>query len=190
MIESIVSTNMQLHLCISQILTEKKQSIKTLITRKIHLIDNLKANSFIENDILKFELIDVSISKESIYIKSCDVTIFIRIQTKARLTSMYIIKSIIVSSQTKLTVFIHNIVFSNCNYIFEFENANFAIYAHVVNVNIKIILIKNNSNFFMKISRNFRLENLIKMNYFNTYLIDFSVAKLALKRFKFDHKTL
>ena len=99
------------------------------------------------------------------------------------------IKSIIVSSQTKLTVSIHNIIVSNCNYIFEPENAYFAIYAYVVDANIKVILIKNDFNSIMKISRNFRLENLMKMNYFNACLIDFSPVKLALRRFKFDHKS-
>ena len=168
---------------------EKKHLVKTLITKEIHLIDDFKANILIENDVLKSELIDVSIFKKSIYIESCDVTIFIRIQTKARVTSMHTIKSVIVSSQTKLTIFIHNIVVSNCDYIFELENTNFAIYAHVVDANIKIILIKNDFNSIVKIFRNFRLENLMKMNYSNACLMNFSVAEFALKRLKFDHKT-
>ena len=109
-------------------------------------------------------------------------------RTKARMTSMHTIKSVIVSSQTKLAVSIHNISVSNCDYIFELDDMNFAIYAHVVDANIKVILIRNDFNSIVKISRNFRLENLMKMNYFNACLMNFSVAELALKRFKSDHK--
>ena len=47
------------------------------------MIDNFKANMFIENDVLKFEFVDISISTNSTYIESCKITIFNRMQIKA-----------------------------------------------------------------------------------------------------------
>ena len=152
-------------------------------------MNNLKANILIENNILSSELIDVLTSKSSTYIESYDVIISIRMQIRAsRMQSIHITKTIVVSSQIEFAVSIHNIVIFNYDYIFEPDEINFSIYAHVVNANIKVILIKNDISVVLKISRNFRFEKLIEMNYSNVCLMNVSVVELALKRSKSEHK--
>ena len=168
---------------------DKKRKVKTLITKKIHLIDNFKTNMLINNDILKSELIDISTFTKSAYVDSCEVTILIRMQIKTFSTrSVCAMKSIVISSLTELTISIHKIDAFNNDYIFEFDQANFFIYAHVINANIKVVLIRNDNFTAIKISRNLRFEKIIEMNYSNVCLMNFSVAKLILRRFKTEHK--
>ena len=58
--------------------------VKTIIIREVYLIKDLKANLLIENDILKFELIDISTSINTVYIESCKITIFITINIRSK----------------------------------------------------------------------------------------------------------
>lgn len=78
-------------------INDKNQKVKTLITQKIHLIDNFKTNIFIDNDVLKFEFIDILTSTNSIFIENCEITILIRTQIKTfQIQHMPTIKLIIV----------------------------------------------------------------------------------------------
>ena len=168
---------------------DKDRAVKTLIIKKIHLVNNFKANILIENDILNSKFIDVLTFKSSTYIKNCDVIISIRMQIRtSRMQSIHITKTIVMSSQIEFAVSIHNIVIFNYDYIFESDEINFSIYVYVVNANIKIILIKNDISVVLTISRNFRLEKLIEMNYSNVCLMNVNVVELTLRRFKSEHK--
>ena len=57
--------------------------VKILIIREIHLIDDLKANIFIENDVLNSKKFDIFISTSSVYIENCDVTISIFVKNRS-----------------------------------------------------------------------------------------------------------
>ena len=59
---------------------DKKRKVKTLITKKIYLIDNLKTNMLINNDILRFKFIDISIFTKSTNVDSCKVIVFIKLK--------------------------------------------------------------------------------------------------------------
>ena len=168
---------------------DKRRKVKTLITKEIHLIDNLKTNMLIDNDILRSKFIDISTFTKSTYVNSCEITIFIRMKIKTfSVRSVCAMKSIVISSLTELTISIYKINAFSSDYIFEFDQANFSIYALVINANIKIVLIKNNNFTAIKISRNLRLEIIIEINYSNVCLMNFSVAKLILRRLKTKHK--
>lgn len=119
--------------------------VRTVITRKIHLIKNLEVNLLINNDIFDFELIDISTSTNLTHIKSCEIIISILIKTRFNLQqlSIYTFKTTIVLFEIELLLKIYNIFLSNRDYFFEFANTiNFFIYVHVVNFEIKFILIK------------------------------------------------
>ena len=47
--------------------------------KKIHIVDDLKINILINNNIIKLENIIVSHEKRTIHIENCDVTILIKI---------------------------------------------------------------------------------------------------------------
>ena len=49
---------------------------------------------------------------------------------------------------------------SNCNFIFKLDELNLILYIYLVNFLIYAILVKNNSNRAIKISRKFRLDTI------------------------------
>ena len=55
----------------------KRNNNKTLtyITRKIYLINNLKVNLLIKNNIMKSKKIRLDVSKNEVYINSCNIII-------------------------------------------------------------------------------------------------------------------
>lgn len=72
--------------------------VKTLIIREIYLIDDIKANIFIKNDVLKFENFNIFILTFSISINNCDVIISISIKNRFSTKKILIhaIKSMII----------------------------------------------------------------------------------------------
>lgn len=78
--------------------------VKTKITRKIHLIDNLQVNMFIENDLLILKMFNIFTFTLSTYIESCKITIslFIKNRLMFKTLPVYSIKAIIVFRILKL----------------------------------------------------------------------------------------
>lgn len=56
---------------------DKNNFVQIEITNEIHLINNFKINLFIDNDILKFEHIDVMIFINTTRINNCKINVFI-----------------------------------------------------------------------------------------------------------------
>ena len=166
------------------------RSVRAMIIRKIHLIDNLKINLLIENDILSPKLIDISASTNSAYIESCGITVSIRLRSRfsSQVKFVHITRTIIISSQTEIAVPVHIISMPDRDYIFEPDQINFAIYAHIVNIDIKVILIRNNTYTPVKIPRNFRLDKITEMTYPDACLVDSVSKNLVLKHSKAHHK--
>ena len=167
--------------------------VKTVIIREIHLIKNLKINLLIENDILEFELIDISTFTNIAYIESCDVTISIIINVKFRFQhmSVHVLRTTSISFKSKRFLKIHNIILSERNYLFEsFVSVNFAIYAHVINSKTKSVLVQDDNEDIITVSRNFRLNTLNEIIYFSVYAIDTNYVNLALRFSLTIHKTV
>ncbi len=63
----------QKHVNFSIYLSSKDDFIKLIeIHREMHLIENLKANMLIDNDILEFEDIIIDVQKKNVIIQSCE----------------------------------------------------------------------------------------------------------------------
>ena len=123
--------------------------VKAIITRKIHLINNLKINMLLNIDLIDLEKIDISISNKKTYIDSCGVIAFLKIKISrvAVQTSIYARKTIVVSSRSKITLSVHYIVISiDKNYLFESNELNVLFYVYLTNVNFKYIFVRNDSD--------------------------------------------
>ena len=138
-------------------INEIDQIVQTVITKKVHFMKFFRINLLINNNILNFELIDISISSNSTYIKSCKITIsiFIKTRFKFRKISIRMFKATIVFSKIECFVEIHNITLFDQNYFFKSSTANFSIYTHVIDSNTKSILMRNEKNRLIKISKKF-----------------------------------
>ena len=171
---------------------EDDQSIFAEIIKKIHLIDNLKVNLLIDNNVLNFELIDIFIFINTVFIENCNVivSIVVKFRSFSQTKSIHTTKENKISSHSKLAISIHKIVTFDRDYIFESKKiANFAVYAHLMNYNIKTILVRNDIHNTVQISRNFRLRNLIEIDFSNAMHVDTDHFDLILKRSKYFHKS-
>ena len=93
-----------------------------------------------------------------------------------------------------MIIFIHHLIdelLVNRDFLFEFDESNLILYVHIVDANIKIVLIINDSNNVVKISRNFRLNKLIEFDFSQIYHLNENenVVELTKRKFKFEHKT-
>ena len=172
-------------------------SVKVLIRREIHLVNNLKINMFIDNDVIVSEDVVLDLIKKQTFIDSCDVTIVFDVRSRvnhAQQRSIHVKKTIVLSSRNQMTIFIHHFVdelLVNRDFLFESDESNFILYVHIVDVDIKVVLIINDSNHVVKISRNFRLDKLIEFDFSQIYHLneDENVVELIKRKSKFEHKT-
>ena len=93
-----------------------------------------------------------------------------------------------------MTILIHHFVdelLVNRDFLFESDESNLILYVHIIDVDIKTVLTINDSNSAVKISRNFRLDKLIELNFSQTYHLDEdeNVVELIKRKSKFEHKT-
>ena len=142
-----------------------------MITREIHLVNELKANILIDNDVLNSKMFDISMSISTTYIENCDVIISITIFSREMHTQViHFIKTNLIASYSEKLISIHKICVSDRDYFFEsIETVNFFIYAHMMNTKTNFILIRNKCNKILKIFRNFKLEKIMKLKYTNVF---------------------
>ena len=169
--------------------------VKVMITREIHLIDNLKINMLIENDFMKSKKIDINVTKEIVYIDNCDVIVALNVKIFRIIvhTSIHARKTIIVFSHIEIVLSIHfTTIFANRDFLFESKNFNLSFYIHLTNVEFKNIVVKNDNDKFVHISRNCRVKRIIELDFSNAYMItvddDNDVVELAMKKFFIEHK--
>ena len=168
------------------------EMIRAKITRKIHFVDELKANMLIENDIFESELFDISMSNSIVYIESCDVIISITIASHRSMQTRFIhsTKTNFISSRSKKLISIHKIFVSNRYYLFEsVKTANFSIYAHLMNIKSNSILIRNDETQTLKIFRNFRFEKITESEYINVFQVNTTSSNLTIRSSKSKHQT-
>ena len=78
---------------------------------------------------------------------NCEIIVSINIQRRlidqSQYKSIHIIKIIIISLNSKITIFVYHFIdaiFNDQNFFFEFNNINFTMYAYLMNASIQIIL--------------------------------------------------
>ena len=141
---------------------ERVITIKTT-SREIHLVNELAADMLLRNDILVPKGIDLLFSKQTAHIDSYDVNIFIEVQFKEPFMRRVInSKEItVIPSHSNATVTIHYLNLPDRDFLFEpRENSILSLYTGLINKNIKVILVKNDSNKPINIQRNMKLEDL------------------------------
>ena len=172
------------------------KSITFVLRRKIHLIDNFKINMFIDNDVIDVEKIIINSVKRKIFIINIDVIVSIKV--KSSKTSIqrlvHIRKTTVISSLTKMIVFIHySFLSTNKDFLFEFvDDINLTLFAYIIDTFIFAVMIRNDESQTIKIFRNFRLKRINELKYINAFQIHAEnveeMKSLTIKEFKFTHK--
>ena len=141
------------------------EKIRTCFIKKVYIINNLKVNIFIENNIDDLKDIIVFIKNYTTYIKNCNVIVFLKIKIIVIVVakSIHLRKIIVILSKIKFSIEIYHLIVSNKKCFFELkEILNCIAYVHLINAFIKTILFCNEFNISMQISRNYRLKKLQK----------------------------
>ena len=128
-------------------------TVKTTL-REIYLVNKLAVDMLLRNDILVLKRIDLLFSKKIAHIDSYDIDIFIEVQFKEFLIRRVInLKKVtIILLYSNVTVIIYYLNLSNRDFLFKSrEDLVLFLYAEMINKNIEVILVKNNSNKSIKI---------------------------------------
>ncbi len=161
----------------TRIFIADKKPVREVIRREIHLIDNLKINMLIENDILRLESIFIDDVNSKATIFSCNMMISIKIRT---LFKEMINKSLharfitIISSHSMMIILIHSSLSAYRNFLFESTHLNVSLFAHIIDSFITVIMTKNDFSKSIKITRNDRVEMITKILYLNAFHVESS----------------
>lgn len=149
----------------------KKEQTLTHITTKIHLIDNLKINAFLRIDVLILEEIIMNFELNIMIIFICE-TFMIKIVTKRKFEKIIrLIRSlnkIIVSIDTIISISIRIEKFTilidkNYNFFLKIHsalNSKSEFFAHVIELNLIIVQMRNTFKISYVILKNFKMSNL------------------------------
>jgi hypothetical protein len=153
--------------------------IREVIRREVHLMNDLKVNMLISNDILRPEGIFIDEVNVKVIIASCQhmiISIEIRTLTKEMINKVLHARSItIISSYSMTIISIHRSnLSSDRNFLFESADLIISMYAHTLNDFINGVMIKNEFSKSIKILRNARLETITEILYLNVFHVDFS----------------
>ena len=165
-----------------------------IFRRKLHLIDDLKINMLIDNDIMKSKQIVSNIVKKSIFVNTIDVILILKTRSFKNVIhrSVHLRKTTIVFSHSKMIVSVNHINFSiSKNFLFESTNdLNIFMYVHVIDASTISIIVRNDKNVSIKISRNFRLKRMFEIDFSNVFHIfsNENVKHLIVKSIKFIHR--
>ena len=157
---------------------------------EIHLVDDLKTNLLINTNVMKTQKTKLDLKKSILTIEFCK-NLVTSIDTIARLVSntKRIIRArhaTIISTHFILRVFVtyHDQLFDDRDYLFESQcvvdfDDDDDVFAHIVNITLSYILIRNTSDRSMKISRRSRLEIVINYNQEKCYNVTSDAKFLA-----------
>ena len=173
------------------------KTVKGMIRREVHLIDNLKANMLIGNDVTGPEKWNMDYIQNQAVIGSCGVTIPLDIRRRSVTGQpvhkpVHIKKSVVVPPQAEMTIPIHHLAGSLPNdrdYLFEPDESDLTLYAHLMDASTEAILVRNDGKQAVKIPRNFRLGHLTEIDYPNAFFASEGAEDLAMKAPRSTHKT-
>ena len=103
-------------------------------------------------------------------------------------------KIIVIFLHAKIIIFVHNVTLSiNRDFLFKSNNdINLSIYAHLVDAFTFFIVIRNEQNVSIQISRNYRLDRIFELDFANVFYINDSnknnVRQLTIKKLKFVYR--
>ena len=138
--------------------------------------------------------IKIDVANNFVYIDNCEITIFLNVKTSRKIvhTSIHARKTTIVSSRFEMTIIVHYTTISkNRDFLFESKTLNLFFYVYLVNINCKSILVRNDNNKTIQISRNYRVNRMIEIDFSNVFQISTknNVVDLILRKFFTKYKT-
>lgn len=158
------------------------------------MVDNLKANMLIGNDIIEPEDIVIDAKKREVHIGSCDVTAKVEIRSaKSIVRPVHLRRITIIPPRTEMPLVVHHSnVPEDRDFLFEPEdNSTFALYADMIDASTKAVIARNDTDNPVQIPRNYRLGHVVEMDFPNAFVIESTeedVRNLAIREPKATHQ--
>lgn len=155
---------------------ETGQRVYTSIKCELHLVDGLRANILVGNDILSSKGFVININKNCTFIGSCGVTIPINAKQHGQFLRRKLLASgdNVVPPRSKtiippVPVSLPN----NCDFLFHpTTQANLTLYAHIVDHTTTKILVSNTSDRSLRIPQHQKLGHIVDICYENCFLAE------------------
>ena len=144
------------------------------ITRKIHLIDDLKINMLIENDILELESFIIDVSKKTTTINNCEIIIDLFIRQRDLFVRRNILSNhrIIVSLDSQARISFDYNISEERNFLFELSiESDCTMFHHLINSYISEVVMQNDSSRSVIIFKKFCLRSVSKLTYDHCFQI-------------------
>ena len=155
---------------------DQTKKIRAIFRRELYVINALKINVFIDNDIMSAKNILIDLTKRIIKIERYKIIVSIKVKTSHDIAvqkSIHLRKIIVILSRFKQMIGIYHLtVFVNRDYFFEFTELNYlTIYVYMIDVIIKIVMMRNKFDIIIHILRKHRLNKVTELKLLNIYQI-------------------
>ena len=160
---------------------------------EIHLIDDLKINIFIDNDVFTAQQVKLNLTQQIVQLNSCqNFVVLINVLTRQKIEIKRIIrvKSIVIIS-IKIIINVsmsynENLSFDR-NFLFESQcveylNDDDDVLIHIVDVEFYHVMIKNIINYVVQLFKRIRLDSVIEFNQQECYNFTFDAKFLATEK--------
>ena len=170
--------------------------VTSVLRREVHLVDNLKANMLIGNDVIGSEGIVIDPVKKQAFITSTGATIPVEVRSPKNNIQrpVHIRKTTVIPPHTEVAVPINGTSLPETrDFLFEpADDVNFTLYAHLVDASTSAVIIRNDHAQPIQIPRNFRLGRISELDYPNAFQVSPEQAEeikpLAAREPKSTHR--
>ncbi len=161
--------------------------------QELHIVNGLPTGILIGNDIITPERIDLLVSQQVTQIRSCKVKATIETLNRRPLIRRVVHskKDLTLPPHTETTVLIHHLNLPDRDFFFEPSNTKLSMYAEIINMDTGQVLVKNDSNVAVHISRNMRLGEAVGTQFDGCFHITTGqedIAELATRRPAQEHE--
>lgn len=140
------------------------------------MVEDLRANLLIGNDIISPKSFVIDVKKRSILIESCRVTVPI----DARQRGQFLTRRLLPSQKTVVPPHLEAMISlvplalpDNRDFLFyPATQANLTLFTHLVDHETSKVLVRNNSNQTIQVLRRHRLDHIVNIAYENCFLTD------------------
>lgn len=157
-------------------------NIIACVRRELHIVEDLRINILIDNDIIESEDITLDVVKGSAYISDCQATIVISSRQRGQCIRriLHANTTTIILARTQRMVPVHLSLSQNRDFIFEYSaHSKLSLFTHLVDHEIKGILVQNESTLPVQISKNMKLSRVSEIPYDKCFSasVEFNMVK-------------
>lgn len=160
-------------------LDQQEEKIYAYIRYKVYLVDKLKANMLIGNNVLGMEGFFINLSIFLTYIRSCSIDIYISAKFLFCLFTHKVLANIIiiVFSKFKALVVFKQILLPDSRDFFFYLvlQPKLTFYAHLIDYIICRILVGNDANYYIQVPKNYNLSYITNLVYKNCFAVKIEV---------------